>query len=66
MIFIIFHIKEIFFSIAMTNNVLNPILYALLNPLFIELIAKSLSCFDNSLSTKQASDAKVTTTNIQQ
>ncbi|VDN50930.1 unnamed protein product [Dracunculus medinensis] len=63
---IIYLINLFTHCIAMTNNVLNPILYALLNPLFIELIAKSLSCFDNSLSTKQASDAKVTTTNIQQ
>uniref|UniRef100_F1L766 Neuropeptide Y receptor type 1 n=1 Tax=Ascaris suum TaxID=6253 RepID=F1L766_ASCSU len=30
-------------SVAMTNNVSNPILYALLNPLFIELIAESIT-----------------------
>ncbi|VDK56869.1 unnamed protein product [Anisakis simplex] len=29
--------------VAMTNNVSNPILYALLNPLFIELIAASVT-----------------------
>ncbi|VDM15689.1 unnamed protein product [Wuchereria bancrofti] len=28
--------------VAMANNVWNPILYALLNPLFIELMAKTL------------------------
>ncbi|VDM26932.1 unnamed protein product [Toxocara canis] len=40
---IIYLINLFTHSVAMTNNVSNPILYALLNPLFIELIAESVT-----------------------